>query len=181
MSQGDLELQSSFQSPMKPLGVLQLPLDNMQVHCRSPSLPPPPPPSILSGFPDSSTPPIYTPEWSKEQWQLIILPWDTTQYPGQVLSTPSPACKLFGSCISHTPYSYFGKKKSLPRKEFNCTKHANLYYLFRVMFCWQRGVITRFYLLTQWIQVHFVTIERWLEGSHLSKQFVQRRPQIIFW
>ena len=52
--------------------VLLLPLDGIQVHRRLL-------PSILSGFPNSSPGPIYTPStWREAMWELIAFPNNTT-------------------------------------------------------------------------------------------------------
>ena len=56
----------------------------------------------------------------------------------------------------------------------NWRYHSQLAYLLWIMLCRQRRIITWFYLLTQWVQIHFITIERWLEGSHLLNSLEEK-------
>ena len=59
---------------MKQLEVFLLPLNGMLVHRRSL-------PRNLSGFPNNLVVPIYTRGWREAQWELSVLPKNTTQCP----------------------------------------------------------------------------------------------------
>ena len=111
MSQGDLELQSSFQSPMKPLGVLQLPLDNMQVHCRSPSLPPPPPQHFVRLSWQLNTTHLYS--WMEQRTVTINYPalgHNTIPRPGSLHSKSSLQTVWFMH-LPHTIFHTLAKRK----------------------------------------------------------------------
>ena len=61
-------------------------------------------PSILSGFPDNSPVPIYTPGLREAWWESIIFPKNTTHWPDQVLYPDllirSSVHWVSGQCIS---------------------------------------------------------------------------------